>query len=109
VEVDKAATKDQFHALSNQKVSLSYYMMMAMSMMMMEMMVMMMSLIMMMMMMMMAVMMTLIRMRMMDDDNDTRDYSNVYHISIYLLAVTSQFTSLGGYVRAPDGRRRVGE
>jgi len=54
-------------------------------------------------------MMTLIRMRMIDDDDDTRDYSNVYHISIHLLAVTSQFTSLGGYVRAPDGRRRVGE
>ena len=64
----------------------------------------------MMMMKMMAVMMTLIRMRMIDDDgHDTRDYSNVYHIAIYLLAVTSQFTSLGGYVRAPDGRRRVGE
>ena len=62
------------------------------------------------MMMMMMVMMTLIRMRMIDDeDYDARDYSNVYHISIYLLAVTSQFTSLGGYVRAPDGRRRVGE
>jgi len=30
VEVDKAATKDQFHALSNQKVSISYYMMMMM-------------------------------------------------------------------------------
>ena len=90
MEVDKAATKDQFHALSNQKVSISYYMMMMSLMMMME-------------------MMTLIRMRMIDDDYDTRDYSNVYHISIYLLAVTSQFTSLGGYVRAPDGRRRVGE
>ena len=63
----------------------------------------------MMMMKMMAVMMTLIRMRMMDDDDDARDYLNVYHIAIYLLAVTSQFTSLGGYVRAPDGRRRVGE
>jgi hypothetical protein len=63
-----------------------------------------------MMMMEMMVMMTVIRMRMIDDDgHDTRDYSNVYHISIYLLAVTSQFTSLGGYVRAPDGRRRVGE
>ncbi len=74
------------------------------------MMEMMMSLIMMKMMMkMMAVMMTLIRMRMMDDDDDARDYSNVYRISIYLLAVTSEFTSLGGYVRAPDGRRRVGE
>ncbi len=91
MEVEKAATKDQFHALSNQKVSLSYYMMMLSMMMMME-------------------MMTLIRMRMIDDDDyDTRDYSNVYHITIHLLAVTSQFTSIGGYVRAPDGRRRVGE
>ena len=80
MEVDKAATKDQFHALSNQKVSLSYYMMMMSIMMMID-----------------------------DDGHDTRDYLNVYHISIYLLAVTSQFTSLGGYVRAPDGRRRVGE
>ena len=59
MEVDKAATKDQFHALSNQKVSISYYMMMMSLMMMME-------------------MMTLIRMRMIDDDgHDTRDYSNV--------------------------------
>ncbi len=59
---------------------------------------------------MMMEMITLIRMRMIDDDgHDTRDYSNVYHIAIHLLAVTSQFTSLGGYVRAPDGRRRVGE
>ncbi len=66
MEVDKAATKDQFHALSNQKVSLSYYMMMMSVMMRMTM-----------------VMMTLIRMRMIDDGHDTRDYSNVYHISIY--------------------------
>ena len=51
MEVDKAATKDQFYALSNQKVSISYYMMMMM------------------------VMMTLIRMRMIDDeDYDVRDY-----------------------------------
>ena len=71
---------------------------------------MMMSLIRMVMMMMTILMMTLIRMRMIDDDgHDTRDYSNVYHIAIYILAVTSQFTSQGGYVRAPDGRRRVGE
>ncbi len=50
MEVDKAATKDQFHALSNQKVSISYYMMMMSVMMVME-------------------MMTLIMMRMMDDDD----------------------------------------
>ncbi len=60
-------------------------------------------------MMVMRMRMTLIRMRMIDDDDDTRDYSNVYHIIIHLLGVISQFTSLGGYVRAPDGRRRVGE
>ena len=50
-------------------------------------------------------MMMMMMMMMIDDD-----YSNVYHIATLLLAVlTSQFTSLGGYVRAPDGRRRVGE
>ena len=49
MEVDKAATKDQFHALSNQKVSISYYMM---------------------------VMMTLIRMRMIDDEDYDADTSD---------------------------------